>query len=342
MSIVVPTADDHQPGAPRTVAVVTVLAVGVVLAIWPAVPFATSPVPRAAVVGAGAPPVAAPVAAGAIWTSPIPLPTADSRVVGVGDAVLAVAPTGLWPVSLLVGEEWRRLLGFPAGFTVADGVGASTGDGFVVAGVEADRTVLYRFSPDGRFTGARTLFGIRAGVLLTVGSTSMVFDEAARRAVVVGTAPHIVELPGAVVAAVEKDGTAAIVTDGGDLYVTSDHGSTWEWRGEGFVDVVAADAIHAVGATASTGLHRLDADGWPVRRPHAPFGPTAGSREGIVVFDWSTSGAWVADSDGWRRIPFWNSAGFVGTFEGFVAGADTLTVVTVDADGSRLVQTVRR
>lgn len=315
------------------------LIAGVALAVWPSIPFAVSPRPvPTAPAGAGAPAVAPPAPGpGALWAAPVALPSGVERVVGVGRSTLALVPDAMWPVSLQVEDRWQRLLGLPMGSTI--GGAAAAGDGFVVAGVESDRTVLYRFSPSGRFAGARTVFGLRAGALVDAGSALVVFDAAAPTAVVLDAGRLDIDVPGIVSAAAWADGTAAIVTDTGDLYTSRDL-ATWTRRGGGFADVHAAGTIHAVGVSASTGLQRLDPDGTLVRLEGAPFGPVTSAGGEIVVYDWSTSGSWVSAGDGWSRLPFWASAGFVGSFDRFVGGTDSVTVVTRALDGTRYLQQV--
>jgi hypothetical protein len=254
------------------------------------------------------------------------------RVVGLGDAVVAVAKTGFWPVSLLLDGEWTRLLGFPAGLDVSSQVGVAVADGFVIGGVDDDRTVLFRFTSEGRFQGARTVFGIRAAAITAVGDTVVVFDVDRPLAAAVGPDLVPITTPGVVLDAAYDAGALVVLDREGAVHSSVDGGGAWQLLGSGYRAVMTTDGVHAVGESASVGINRY-ADGTLVRLEHAPWGPIAAWGDRLAVYDWSTESVWASTEEGWERLPLWASVGLDGAPAELVDGVANPTVVGVDVDG---------
>lgn len=321
MSITVPTADarvvvgrqDHRPWP-----VLGALA-GVLLA-WPVVATVSANEPDRP------PPVFSvvrpPTATAGAWAA-IAVEGVDTRVAGLDGTVVAVDSEGMWPVRMLRDGEWRQLLGMPLGVSVADGVGTAVEDGFVVAGVADDRTVLFRYDSSGRFQGATTVFGVEAGVVSSVAGSTVIFDAGRPEAVFVGG--ETVTLPGTVVDAASGNGLTVLTVDGA-VHHTNDLGATWTNLGSGYTALVGEEPVYAVGSSASIGVARVTDDGSLVRLEGAPVGPTVAWGGRPAVYDWSTDSVWAQTETGWERIPIWGSHGFVGDF---VAMIDDTTAPSV-------------
>lgn len=258
-----------------------------------------------------------------------------AQVAGLGGVVVVVDTDGIWPVRRLRDGEWRQLLGIPLGVSVADGVGTAVDDGFVVAGVDEDRSVLFRYSPTGRFGGATTIFGVEAGVVVGVGSETVVFDATRPEAAVVGAGR--LALPGTVIDAAVGDGLT-ILTANGDIHHAENLDEAWTTLGSGFESLVGSDPVYAVGSSASVGLVRVINDGSLLRLEGAPVGPTVTWDASPAVYDWSTDSVWVLSESGWDRVPLWGSQGFVGDFVGMVDGAPVPSVLGVTERGLTIWQ----
>lgn len=253
-----------------------------------------------------------------------------AQVAGLGGAVVVVDTDGIWPVRMLRDGQWRQLLGIPLGVSVADGVGTSVDDGFVVAGVEEGRSVLFRYNASGRFQGATTVFGVEAGVVIDVGGQTVVFDATRPEAVVVGSG--LVALPGTVSDAAVGGGLTILTTDG-EIHRAENLGEAWTPLGSGFVALVGEDPVYAVGSSASIGLVRVMRDGTLLTLERAPVGPTVTWGGSPAIYDWSTDSVWALSETGWGGISLWESDGFVGDFVGMIDGASIPSVVGVTERG---------
>lgn len=332
MSITVPTAEIRVLARPDRRHWPTLGTLAALLLAWPVVALGSAAQPEPP-----PPPVAVvrpPTASAGAWV-PSALGSGETTVAGLGSAVVAVDADGIWPVRLLRDGEWRRLLGMPLGVQVAPGVGTAVSDGFVVAGVEAGRTVLFRYDTAGRFLGATTLFDVEAGVLATVEGETVVFDVSAARAVVVGSG--LIALPGTVVDVAVGAGLTILTADG-LVHHSTDRGASWNPLAEGYVALVGVDPVYAVGATASVGLARITAGRSVDRLDGAPAGPTVTWDDRPAVYDWSTDSVWTLSETGWERIPLWQSDGFVGAFVSLIDGASVPSVLGVTERGPAVWQ----
>lgn len=326
MSITVPTADVRAitPSDRHWLALGTVAAV---MLAWPLVALGSAlrpepPLPPTAV-------VRPPTSPEEGWI-PSTLGAEETRVAGLGGAIVAVDADGIWPVRLLRDGVWKRLLGMPLGVAIAPGVGVGIEGGFIVAGVEEARTVLFRYDSAGRFQGATTVFDVEAGVVGAAGGQLVVFDVATARAVVAGS--HTIELPGVVIDAAGSSGVTILTSDG-VVHHSDDGGASWTTLGEGYSALVGSDPVYAVGATASVGLSRMTVDRTLERVDGAPAGPTVGWGDRPAVYDWSTDSVWALSGTGWERIPLWESDGFVGEFVSLIDGVAVPSVVGVTERG---------
>ncbi|MDX1447529.1 MAG: hypothetical protein R3246_00565 [Acidimicrobiia bacterium] len=329
MSVLVPTAEHLSlPPAPRRRGLLPGLAA--VALCWPVVALVSSadpepPPPRPAI-------VAPPTAAAGTWQV-APLATDDVRVAALGGVVVAVHPDGIWPVSVLTAGTWQRLLGMPLAVEVAADVGTATTEGFLVAGVGEGRTVLYRYDHRGRFLGARTVFGVEAGVAVSAGSHLVVFDRERPQGVVAGGAGF--ESPGLIVDAAAVGQLLVVLDDDGVVHRSSDLGETWVELGSGFTELVGS--VYAVGASASVGIAQVTAEGL-VRLDGAPVGPTVAWGGSPAVYDWSTESVWQLTVEGWERVPLWRSRGFGAGYLSLVDGADAPTVLGQTERGTAVWQ----
>ena len=339
MTVPSATCDDVTPARPAGVLPLA-LAVALVVAIGalPAVRFAESPAPRGRPDPIAAAFVGAPLDADRPrWSAPIALPEGTARVAGVGSTILAITPEGTWPVWALAEGEWRKLRGVPRGPAITDQVGVARDDGFSVIGVLDGRSVIYDYRDDGAFEGARTVRDVEAGAVAAFGDGVVVFDVTRPVGRFVTETIHDLPPPGTVVAAVGGLGWLVVLTADGSVHGVIDPADP-EWRrlGEGFVSLRVSTSVVAVGANATTGLHRLEPTGTLVRLDDAPFGPTVVAGTTVAVHDWSSESIWMsAADDRWERLPLWDVAGFDATFGELVAGADVPTVLGVDGTGNR-------
>lgn len=335
MSITVPTAEERTPGRGRRLTPLAPVA-ALVLAVavtWPSFPFAESPVPVPPPAATAAPAVEAPSsAARRVWNEPI-VTDPSHRLVGFGDSVVAVSGTGLWPASILRDGAWRPLLGLPLSVDIAPSVGTTLDDGFVIVGVTGDRTVVFGFDGAGRFGGARTVFGVRAGVVSSHDGEVVVFDVDRPIAVISGPDRPPMDVPGVVTDAASAGDDLVVLDDTGAIHVTSDDGLTWTQLGTGYVGLVVAGEVYAVGASVSMGIHEYRGGEGLVRLERAPTGPAVSWGGRLAVYDWSADSAWIASASGWDRLALWKSGGFGGTPTGFLDGTSLPTVVGNDADG---------
>lgn len=327
MSITVPTADFRARTQSDRGHWPTRATLAAVMLAWPLVALASAFQPEPSL-----PPMAVvrPPTASADGWIPSALGAVETRVAGLGGGVVAVDVDGIWPVRLLRDGVWRQLLGMPLGVVVAPGVGVAADSGFIVAGVEESRTVLFRYDSAGRFHGATTVFEVEAGVLGAVGGQTVVFDVATTRAVVVGS--HTIELPGVVVDVAGGSGMTILTTDG-RVHHSDDMGASWLTLGEGYSALVGSDPVYAMGATASVGLARMTVDRTLERVDGAPSGPTVSWGERPAVYDWSTDSVWALSETGWERIPLWESEGFVGEFVSLIDGVAVPSVLGVTERG---------
>lgn len=343
MSITVPTAEvrPQSTGGPRRSAA-TFLAVGV-LAVglaWPALPFAAAPsVIVADVATVAAPEIGAPVSSGEVlWRPPVVLPLETEQVIGVGTVVLALAPDGLWPVSMLGSDgQWRRLLGLSPSFELTFDVAVPHAGGFSVVGSGHDRSVVLDFRQDGRFNGARTVFGIAAGALAQIEGEVVIFDQFEARGNRISESIVSFSTPGPVAQAASTGGWLVIRLVDGSVHASNDPDAGWQALGDGFRSVIQTDPVVLVGESASIGLQTFDPGFGLTRLDQAPFGPTVAWGSSPAVYDWSTQGVWRLTDDGWERLPLWNRHGFEGTFEALVDGVATPTVVGSDAEGLQAI-----
>ncbi len=347
MSITVPTAEarPQSTGGPRRPAA-TFLAVGM-LAVglaWPALPFAAAPSVSATATGVTAVAVAAPAigadisSADVLWLPPVYLPPATEQVVAVGTVVLAVAPDGLWPVSMLGNDDqWQRLLGLSPSFELTPDVAVPSPGGFLVVGSSHDRSVVLDFRQDGRFTGARTVFGVVAGALVQIDGEVVIFDQFEARGSRISRSIVSFPTPGTVAQAASTGGWLVVLLADGSVHASNDPDGGWQPLGDGFRAVLQTDPVVLVGESASVGLHTFDPGVGTTRLDQAPFGPTVAWESSPAVYDWSTQGLWRLTKDGWELLPLWNRHGFDGTFEKMVDGAATPTVVGVDMQGLKAI-----
>lgn len=328
MSITVPTADSAdiviaRPARPGP----AMVAVAVALVVWPAAMVLSSSEPEAsAFVPRLAP---APVTAGS-WLV-VPLADEATRVIGLGEVVVAVAADGMWPVSVLEDGVWRRLLGMPVGVELAPGIGAGTGDGFVVASVGDDRTVVFGYDQRGRFLGATTVFGVEAGVVFH-GEKTVVFDRHRPHGRVLGGENF--GAPGVVIDAARAATGVVVLTEDGEVFATEQPGAAWVRIGDGVSALVGSEIVYAVGATAATGLTRVGDELEPIH--DAPLGPTVEWGGAPAVYDWSTDTVRILTTDGWSAVRMWGSEGFTAEFVGVVDGAAGPTVVAREEQGLAL------
>ncbi|MEX2278960.1 MAG: hypothetical protein WEA76_02600 [Acidimicrobiia bacterium] len=334
MSITVPTAEEQSPvrGRHLTPLVPVAALLLAVVATWPSLAFSESPV-RVPPPPDAAPAVEPPLSASPrVWDEPIEIDPSH-RLVGFGQSVVSVTGTGLWPASILRDGVWRPLLGLPLSIEIAPGVGAVVDDGFLIVGVTGDRTVMFEFDVAGRFGGAHTVFGVRAGVVAAHQGDVVVFDVDRPLAVVSGPDSRRIQLPGVVTDAASTDEGLVVLDNAGAIHVTSDGGVNWRPLGTGYAGLVEAGGVYAVGASVSKGIHEYRGDDGLVRLEGAPIGPTVSWGGRLAVYDWSADSAWVASASGWERLALWKSGGFGGTPTGFLDGTSLPTVVGVDADG---------
>jgi hypothetical protein len=340
VSITVPTAEvrPQSTGEPRRSAA-TFLAVGV-LAVglaWPALQFAAAPAVTdtdAATVAVAAPEIGAPVSsAEVLWQPPVVLPPATEQIIGVGTVVLAVAPDGLWPVSMLGSDgQWQRLLGLSPSFELTSDVAVPKPGGFSVVGSGHDRSVVLDFRHDGRFNGARTVFGIAAGALAQIEGEVVIFDQSEARGGRISENFVSFPTPGPVAQAASTGGWLVILLADGSVHASNDPDGGWQALGDGFGAVLQTDPVVLVGESASVGLQTFDPGIGLTRLERAPFGPTVAWESAPAVYDWSTQGVWRLTDDGWARLPLWNRHGFGGTFGAMVDGVATPTVVGGDGE----------
>ncbi len=345
MSITVPTAEvrPQSTGGPRRSAA-TFLAVGV-LAVglaWPALPFAAAPSvieADAAALAVAAPEVGVPASSGeSLWRPPLILPLAAERIIGVGTVVLAIAPDGLWPVSMLGADgQWQRLLGLSPSFALSSDVAVPNSGGFFIVGSSHDRSVVLDFRQDGRFNGARTVFGITAGALVQVEGEVVIFDEVEATGSRVSESIESFQTPGPVAQSASSGGWLVILLADGTVHASNDPEEGWQALGDGFRAVLQTDPVVLVGESVSVGLHTFDPTVGLSRLDQAPFGPTVAWESSPAVYDWSTQGVWRLTKDGWELLPLWSRHGFDGSFEAMVDGVATPIVVGVDTDGLRAI-----
>lgn len=338
----VPTADGalRQPAPHRRLPVGGIAAVVSLVALaWPVLPF--SQAPSGAAVGdppvVAAPRVDAPPQQATLWSTPIPLPDPGARVVGFGSSVVAVTPGAIWPASLLRDGAWSKLHGLPLGFALVDDVGVERADGFSLIGVSGGKTIFFDFGTDGRFGGARTVRGVAAGAVTSLGDRTVVFDVERSVGRIVGERTDPIEAPGRVTGVAASDPWLVVLTSDGVVYATDDVGRTWSSLGEGFSALVSSEPVVAVGESAGVGLHRFEGERGLVRIERAPIGPTVSWGSEVAVHDWSNDSVWASSADGWQRIPLWSRDGFHGSFRTLVPGTDVPTVVGVSAMGELAV-----
>ncbi|MEX1043945.1 MAG: hypothetical protein WD532_07260 [Acidimicrobiia bacterium] len=332
MSITMPTAEEQRPVRSRhlTPLVPVVALVLAVAATWPSLAFSESPVRVPPPPGAA--PAVEPPSGARVWDEPIEIDPSH-QLVGFGRSVVSVTGTGLWPASILQDRVWRPLLGLPLSIAIAPGVGAVVDRGFVIVGVTGDRTVMFGFDEAGRFEGAHTVFGVRAGAVAAHRGDVVVFDVDRPIAVISGPDSHGIEVPGVVVDAASTDEDLVVLDATGAIHVTSDGGLNWRPLGSGFAGLVEAGGVYAVGASASKGIHEYRGDDGLTPLDPAPIGPTVSWGGRLAVYDWSADSAWVASASGWERLALWKSGGFGGTPTQLLDGTELPTVVGVDADG---------
>jgi hypothetical protein len=319
--------------------VVTIVGLVAVVSTWPSLPFAEAPASAAVLPGlVSAPDVEVTTMGGTtIWGPPISLPWTEAAVVGLGAHLVAVAVSdrGTWPASVLVDGEWRRLLGLPPGFTFAPGIGVERRTGFALVGASGDDdSVIFEFDEEGGFGGARTVRGVSAGAVTSVGEATVVFDVRRADGRVVAAAIEPITPPGPVVAAAGAGEWIVILVDGGTLYAAAleDNGA-WIPLGTGFADLLGGGIVVAVGRDATVGLQVFESTSGLIRLDRAPVGPTVLWDDRIAVYDWSNDSVWMSTGEGWERLPLWKSQGFGAPFGWLVPGARVPAVVGVDDAG---------
>lgn len=333
--VLVPTAEPQAgaAGPARRTTPLLVIAVGIVAVVstWPSLPFAEAPASAAVLPGlVSAPDVEPASPAGiTIWGPPISLPAVEAAVVGLGTHLVAVAERTTWPASILVDGEWRRLLGVPPGFTFAPDVGVVRRSGFALVGASgSDASVIFEFDEEGGFGGARTVRGVSAGAITSVGDAMVVFDVRRADGRVVSETIDPITPPGPVVAATGADEWIVILVDDGTVYAaTLDDHDAWIHLGTGFADLLGGGIVVAVGRDATVGLHVFDSASGLIRLDRAPVGPTVLWDDRIAVYDWSNDSVWMSAGDGWDRLPLWASQGFAAPFGWLVPGAGVPAVV---------------
>jgi hypothetical protein len=338
VSITVPTAEVHPQTTPRpSLSPAALLAFGVLTVVlaWPALPFAAAPEVTDAAVAVAAPEIGVPVSsAESLWSLPVALAPETEQIIGVGTFVLSVAPDGLWPLSLLGSDgQWQRLLGLSPSFQLTSDVAVASPGGFSVVGTGHDRSVVLNFREDGRFDGARTVFGIAAGALVQIGGEVVIFDQAESWGSRISETIASFPTPGPVVQAASSGSWLVILLADGSVHASANPVEEWQALGDGFVAVLQTDPVVLVGESASVGMHSFVPGSGLTRLERAPVGPTVAWGSSPAVFDWSTQGVWRLTDEGWERLPLWNRHGFGGTFEAMVDGVATPTVVGRDSEG---------
>lgn len=345
MSITVPTAEvrPQATGGPRRSAA-TFLAFGVLVVglAWPALPFAAAPsvsVTDSTVVAVAAPAIGANVSsADVLWRQPVVLPQATEQVVGVGNVVLAVAPDGLWPVSMLGADgQWQRLLGLSPSFALASDVAVPNSGGFFIVGSSHDRSVVLDFRQDGRFNGARTVFGLTAGALVQIEGEIVIFDEFEATGSRISERIESFATPGPVAQAASSGDWLVVLLADRSVHASNDPGGGWLMLGDGFSAVLQTDPVVLVGESVSVGLQAFDPGVGLSRLERAPYGPTVAWESSPAVYDWSTQGVWRLIDDGWELLPLWSRHGFDGSFEAMVDGVATPTALGIDAEGLQTI-----